>query len=58
MECEPVDALAYDVPVAGRMIGVGTTKVWELVRSGACQLFASAGGDWSRRKRYWPFWTV
>ena len=29
-----IDALAYDVPVAGRMIGVGTTKVWELVRGG------------------------
>jgi excisionase family DNA binding protein len=33
----PVEALAYDVPVAGRMIGVGTTKVWELVRSGDLQ---------------------
>ena len=28
------DVLAYDVPVAGRLIGVGSTKAWELVRSG------------------------
>lgn len=29
-----IEALAYDVPSAGRLIGVGTTKAWELVRSG------------------------
>ena len=28
------DVLAYDVPAAGRLLGVGTTKAWELVRSG------------------------
>jgi excisionase family DNA binding protein len=32
---EPIaEVLAHDVPVAGRLIGVGTTKGWELVRSG------------------------
>jgi len=28
------EPLAYDVPVAGRLIGLGATKTWELVRSG------------------------
>lgn len=28
------EPLAYDVPAAGRLIGLGRTKTWELVRSG------------------------
>jgi excisionase family DNA binding protein len=34
VESSVVEALAYDVPAAARLMGVGTTKAWELVRSG------------------------
>jgi excisionase family DNA binding protein len=34
VESSVVAALAYDVPAAARLMGVGTTKAWELVRPG------------------------
>jgi excisionase family DNA binding protein len=39
----PSDALAYSVPMAARLIGVGPQRAWDLIREGAIRSFMSDG---------------
>jgi hypothetical protein len=39
----PSDALAYSVPMAARLIGIGPQRAWDLIREGAIRSFIQDG---------------
>ena len=39
----PLDTLAYSVPMAARLIGIGPRRTWDLVREGTIGSFTEDG---------------
>ena len=37
------DALAYSVPMAARLIGIGPGRTWDLIREGTIRSFTEGG---------------
>jgi hypothetical protein len=39
----PSDTLAYSVPMAARLMGIGPRRTWDLIREGALRSFVEGG---------------
>jgi excisionase family DNA binding protein len=39
----PLDTLAYSVPMAARLIGIGPRRTWDLIREGTISSFLEGG---------------